>query len=155
MTHCSCLLLTTLVKKDPHYVPVIVKTDNAHTCQIPLECSLDLNNNNDDDDNNNNDDDDHNNNTNRKSIFLQSPHCAANCLQHVCLSGWAQSCARHRELITCNMPRATYYNCLLVGCLTSQQHASVSQGRICSDNFHVLQRDSSAIKLDRVSVALI
>ena len=26
-------------------------------------------------------------------------------------------------------------NCLLVGCLTSQQHASVSQGRTCSDNF--------------------
>ena len=25
--------------------------------------------------------------------------------------------------------------CLLVGCLTSQQHASVSQGRICEDNF--------------------
>ena len=25
--------------------------------------------------------------------------------------------------------------CLLVVCLTSQQHASVSQGRICSDNF--------------------
>ena len=25
--------------------------------------------------------------------------------------------------------------CLLVGCLTSQQHASVSQGRICSDNY--------------------
>ena len=25
--------------------------------------------------------------------------------------------------------------CLLVGCVTSQQHASVSQGRICSDNF--------------------
>ena len=25
--------------------------------------------------------------------------------------------------------------CLLVGCLTSLQHASVSQGRICSDNF--------------------
>ena len=25
--------------------------------------------------------------------------------------------------------------CLLVGCLTSKQHASVSQGRICSDNF--------------------
>ena len=24
--------------------------------------------------------------------------------------------------------------CLLVGCLTSQQHTSVSQGRICSDN---------------------
>ena len=25
--------------------------------------------------------------------------------------------------------------CLFVGCLTSQQHASVSQGRICSENF--------------------
>ena len=25
--------------------------------------------------------------------------------------------------------------CLFVDCLTSQQHASVSQGRICSDNF--------------------
>ena len=25
--------------------------------------------------------------------------------------------------------------CLLVGCLTSQQHASVSQGQICSDNY--------------------
>ena len=25
--------------------------------------------------------------------------------------------------------------CWLVGCLSSQQHASVSQGRICSDNF--------------------
>ena len=25
--------------------------------------------------------------------------------------------------------------CLLVGCLTSQRHACVSQGRICSDNF--------------------
>ena len=25
--------------------------------------------------------------------------------------------------------------CLLVGCLTSQQHASVSQGRVCTDNF--------------------
>ena len=27
------------------------------------------------------------------------------------------------------------YHCLLVGCLTSQQHTSVSYGWICSDNF--------------------
>ena len=27
------------------------------------------------------------------------------------------------------------HNCLFVGCLTSQQHVSVSQGRICTDNF--------------------
>ena len=33
---------------------------------------------------------------------------------------------------TCKISR---FVCLLVGCLTSQQHASVSQGRICSDNF--------------------
>ena len=31
--------------------------------------------------------------------------------------------------------RAAVKVCLLVGCLTSQQQASVSQGRICSDNF--------------------
>ena len=29
----------------------------------------------------------------------------------------------------------TLFVCLFVGCLTSQQHASVSQGRICTDNF--------------------
>ena len=33
------------------------------------------------------------------------------------------------------MNTAVRFVCLLVGCLTSQQHASVSQGRICSDNF--------------------
>ena len=32
-------------------------------------------------------------------------------------------------------PFLRYFVCLLVGCLTSKQHASVSQGRICSDNF--------------------
>ena len=32
-------------------------------------------------------------------------------------------------------PREIAGVCLFVGCLTSQQHASVSQGRICSDNF--------------------
>ena len=31
-------------------------------------------------------------------------------------------------------PSSVQWNCLLVGCLTSQQHASVSQGRVCSDN---------------------
>ena len=29
----------------------------------------------------------------------------------------------------------TWFVCLLVGCLASQQQAGVSQGRICSDNF--------------------
>ena len=33
-------------------------------------------------------------------------------------------------------------NCLLVGCLTSQQHASVSQGRICTDNFRCCRTET-------------
>ena len=31
--------------------------------------------------------------------------------------------------------------CLFVGCLTSQQHASVSQGQICTDNFTCCHTD--------------
>ena len=38
------------------------------------------------------------------------------------------------ENTTNTIPQKTKV-CLLVGCLTSQQHASVSQGRICTDNF--------------------
>ena len=56
--------------------------------------------------------------------FEQSPHCAANCLQHVRPSV--------QGAIVCKS-RACFV--LFVGCLTSQQHASVSQGRICTDNF--------------------
>ena len=45
--------------------------------------------------------------------FLQSPHCAANCLQHVCSSGQraivCKSRAIFRALITCNMSYATWY----------------------------------------------
>ena len=33
------------------------------------------------------------------------------------------------------IPPLLYQRLLFVGCLTSQQHASVSQGRICPDNF--------------------
>ena len=38
----------------------------------------------------------------------------------------------HQTVTTEKNPRRV---CLLVGCLMSQQHASVSQGRICEDNF--------------------
>ena len=34
--------------------------------------------------------------------------------------------------------------CLLVGCLTSQQHASVSLGRICTDNFTCCHTETEA-----------
>ena len=43
--------------------------------------------------------------------------------------------------MTSSLPHGCEHNaslrgcCLLVGCLTSQKHASVSQGRICEDNF--------------------
>ena len=36
-------------------------------------------------------------------------------------------------MFVCTTPSGLY--CLFVGCLTSQQQASVSQGRICSDKF--------------------
>ena len=42
------------------------------------------------------------------------------------------------SVYTCSSPlsfSATKGNCLFVGCLTSQQQASVSQGKICSDKF--------------------
>ena len=57
--------------------------------------------------------------------FLQSPHCAANCLQHVRSSGPG----RNRVQITCNTS-STYH----------VQHVTC----------HVVRRDSAAIKFDRV-----
>ena len=63
--------------------------------------------------------------------FLQSPHSAANCLQHIRSSGpgaiVCKSRATHRAHITCN----------------------------CHVTCHLVRRDSSAIKLDRVEIAFI
>ena len=60
--------------------------------------------------------------------FLRSPHSAANCLQH---SGpgatVCKSQATHRALITCK----------------------------CHVTCHLVRRDSSAIKFDRVEIAFI
>ena len=74
---------------------------------------------------NNNNNNNHRTERRNSRCFLQSPHCAANRLQHVPYAqvARAQSCAnhaQHRALITCNM------------------------------KCHVVRRDSSAIKLDRV-----
>ena len=43
--------------------------------------------------------------------------------------------ARSPTIVTFHDTRFVECRWWLVGCLTSQQHASVSQGRICSDNF--------------------
>ena len=63
--------------------------------------------------------------------FLQSPHSAANCLRHVRSSGpgaiVSKSRATHRALITCK----------------------------CHVTCHLVRRDSSAIKFDRVEIAFI
>ena len=63
--------------------------------------------------------------------FLQSPHSATNCLQHVRSSGpgaiMCKSRATHRALIT---------------------------GK-CHVTCHLVRRDSSAIKFDRVEIAFI
>ena len=46
--------------------------------------------------------------------FLQSPHCSANCLQHLRSSGHGamvyKSRATRWELVTCNMPCTTWYD---------------------------------------------
>ena len=65
-------------------------------------------------DNNNNNNSNNNNRIERHNLkLLQPPHCAANCLQHVCSSGlgaiMCKSCATHRTLITCNLQCATWY----------------------------------------------
>ena len=61
--------------------------------------------------------------------FLQSPHSAANCLPNVCSSGpgviVCKSRATHRALITCK----------------------------CHVMCHLVRRDSSAIKFDRIEIA--
>ena len=63
--------------------------------------------------------------------FLQSPHSAANCFQHVRSSGMGaivcKSRATHRALITCK----------------------------CHVTCHLVRRDSSAITFDRVAIAFI
>ena len=63
--------------------------------------------------------------------FLQSPHSAANCLQHVRSSGQGaivcKSRATHRALITCK----------------------------CHVTCHLVRRDSSAIKFYKVEIAFI
>ena len=63
--------------------------------------------------------------------FLQSPHSAANCLQHARSSGpgaiMCKSRATHRALITSK----------------------------CHVTCHFVRRDSSAIKFDRVEIAFI
>ena len=67
--------------------------------------------------NNNNNNKNNNNNTNHIQMhilrFLQSPHCAANCLQHICSSGpgtmVCRSHATHRALITCSVQSVTWY----------------------------------------------
>ena len=68
-------------------------------------------------------------------IFLESPQSAATRQQyrHKCqvlqTGKYAETSECHNVCWTQSMI------CLFVGCLTSQQHASVCQGRICSDIF--------------------
>ena len=58
----------------------------------------------------------------QKKVVLDRPKEA--CQQHHQAGSGLESTGEEKE-----------GNCLFVGCLTSQQQASVSQGRICSDNF--------------------
>ena len=53
----------------------------------------------------------------------------------VIVSGRSQRRILHPLCTSTQHCPTSHRYCLLVGCLTSQQQASVSQGRICSDNF--------------------
>ena len=64
-------------------------------------------------------------------VFADRPHCMTGtcCVP----TGESSGILGRQHAITC---RLLYREmCLWFGCLTSQQHASVSQGRICSDNW--------------------
>ena len=72
--------------------------------------------------------------------FFKSPHCVANCLQHVRSRDpgviVCKSRATRRALFMCNMCCVTSGSKgLFFCCLMSQQRASVSQGRICTEKF--------------------
>ena len=99
-------------------------------CAMPASSCTEIKNSNDSSNYNNNnnnnvdndDDYDNNNNNNNNSNncmercisrFLQSPHCALNCLQHIHLNGQRanvyKSPATHRVLIRCSMSCAMWY----------------------------------------------
>ena len=68
--------------------------------------------------------------------FVQMPHYWDQLKPYLCSLALMQKpvTRTHRQSVVTHPLAASRFVCLLVGCLTSQQHASVSQGRICSDN---------------------
>ena len=70
--------------------------------------------------------------TSRAGDVHQYPRAQPDGNRLSCGMGDSLSCRYLRP--SCRDCSRTLGVCLLVGCLTSQQHASVSQGRICSDN---------------------
>ena len=120
-----------------------------------------------------------------QDFFVQSPHCAANCIQHVHSSGPGaterKSCAAHTAPITCNnnnnnnnnriqrrysrfftissqrrelSPTHTLKwpgrNRVQITCSTSSTYTCK-----CHVTCHLVRRDSSAIKFDRIEIAFI
>ena len=68
----------------------------------------------------------------RSSINLSRSNRGSTSCSHNCCSNTDNSIVQKMVVIVLVVAVVV---CLFVGCLTSQQHASVSQGRICSDNF--------------------
>ena len=64
----------------------------------------------------------------------------------VCHEAQGQKEIFTKELVfLCNyFDSDAWFVCLLVGCLTSRQHASVSQGRICLDNVTCCHTETDA-----------
>ena len=67
-------------------------------------------------------------------LFTLKKICLVLSSFHACVGDHYKK-AQQRNTIGLMAPWIGSIVCLLVGCLTSQQQASVSQGRICSDNY--------------------
>ena len=80
-----------------------------------------------------------NNNNNTHTHRVRCEHDSSECLQERRVeAGRGQADIAPTEVgndLRSTKHRHSDEACLLVGCLSSQQHASVSQGRICSHNF--------------------
>ena len=75
-------------------------------------------------------------------IALQACRCTVNAG-----TGWSSVRIDWGRLQVCSLTSVSVGYCLFVGCLTCQQHAGVSQGRVCSDNFTCCHTEKLQITL--------
>ena len=75
-------------------------------------------------------------------FFLFFLSCTCRCCRSRAHINSHSLCSRSDPIIATSP--CSWFVCLLVGCLTSQQHTNVSQGRICTDNFTCCHAETEA-----------